>query len=112
MRAEAKGEDGHAVMELFVGARTSPALAAEVREAIDRAIAYATTEMTSVLGTSPITQLVPVTLIAEIAAAAFLGIEILTQNGREIDLDKLVAVLVTGIQLLGAAEITEPTPTT
>ncbi len=111
VRAEAKGEDGHAVMELFVGARTSPALAAEVREAIDRAIAYATTEMTSVLGTSPITQLVPVTLIAEIAAAAFLGIEILTQNGREIDLDKLVAVLVTIIQLLGAAEITEPTPT-
>jgi ribosomal protein S5 len=39
-----------AVMELFVGSRTSPALAGEVRMAIDRAIDYATAEMQRVLG--------------------------------------------------------------
>ena len=100
MRAEAEGEDGRAVMELFVGARTSPALAAEVRAAIDRAIDYATAEMASVLGASPITQVVPVTLIAELAAAAFLGIEVLAQNGREIDLDRLATALAAGVQLL------------
>jgi AcrR family transcriptional regulator len=100
LRAEAEGVDGRAVMELFVGARTSPALAAEVRGAIDRAIEYATTEMQLVVGDSPITQLVPVPLIAELAAAAFLGIEVLAQNGREIDLDRLVPTLVVGVQLI------------
>jgi AcrR family transcriptional regulator len=102
LRAEAEGEDGRAVMELFVGARTSPALATEVRAAIDRAIDYATAEMQAVLGGSPITQLVPVPLIAEVAAATFLGIEVLAQNGRQLDLDRLVATLATGVQVLRA----------
>jgi hypothetical protein len=69
-----------------------------VRKAIDRAIDYATNEMESVLGGSPITQLMPVPGIAELAAAAFLGIEVLAQNGREMDLDRLVA----GVQLFTA----------
>lgn len=106
IRAEAKGEDGHAVMELFVGARTSPALAVEVRASIDRAIDYATSEMRAVLGASPITQAVPVELIAELAAAAFLGIEVLAQNGREIDLERLTNVLVAGLRMVGAGEVT------
>jgi AcrR family transcriptional regulator len=106
MRAEAEGEDGHAVMELFVGARTSPALAAQVREAVDRAIAYATTEMEAVLGGSPITQLIPVELIAELAAAAFLGVEVLAQNGREIDLERLASALANGIRLMTAGKVT------
>ena len=101
VRAEAEGEDGRAVMELFVGSRTSPALAVEVRAAIDRAIEYATTEMEAVLGASPITQLIPVRLIAELAAAAFLGIEVLAQNGREIDLDRLATTMSAAVQLLG-----------
>lgn len=107
MRAEAEGDDGRAVMELFVGARTSPALAAEVRAAIDGAIEYATAEMQAVLGESPITQLIPVPLIAELAAAAFLGIEVLAQNGREMDLDRLAATLAAGVQFLTAG--TRPT---
>lgn len=100
MRSEAEGEDGRAVMELFVGARTSPVLAGEVRSAIDRAIGYATTEMQAVLGDSPIGQLLPMPLIAEVAAAAFLGLEILTQNGREIDLDELARTLAAAVQLV------------
>gem|GEM_PF-4288515 len=108
MRAEADGADGRAVMELFVGARASPELATEVRAAIDTAIAYATTEMEAVLGSSPITQLIPVPLVAELAAAAFLGIEVLTQNGREIDLERLAAALAIGIQLIGGAPVAAP----
>jgi AcrR family transcriptional regulator len=100
MRAEAEGEDGRAVMELFVGARTSPVLAIEVRAAIDRAIDYATSEMQTVIGDSPITQLLPVSLIAELAAAAFLGIEVLSQNGREIDVDRLASTLAAAMQLV------------
>jgi AcrR family transcriptional regulator len=102
LRAEAEGEDGRAVMELLVGARTSEALATEVQAAMDRAIKYATEEMEGVIGGSPITQLLPVPLIAELAAAAFLGIEVLAQNGREMDLDQLTAALAAGVQLLTA----------
>jgi AcrR family transcriptional regulator len=105
MRAEAEGEDGRAVMELFVGSRASPALAAEVRAAIDRAIDYATAELEVVLGASPVTQLVPVGLIAELAAAAFLGAEVMAQNGRQIDVERLAAFLSTGIQMLRGTQV-------
>jgi AcrR family transcriptional regulator len=101
LRAEAHSEDAHAVMELFVGARTSPALAAEVRTAIDRAVDYAASELHLVLGSSPITQLIPVRLIAELAAATILGIEVFQQNGRDIDLDQVASALDQGIRLMG-----------
>ena len=68
--------------------------------AIDRAIDYATTEMRAVIGGSRIAQLLPITLIAELAAAAFLDIEVLAQNGRQIDLDTLATTLSAGVQLL------------
>ncbi len=110
LRAEAHGEDGHAVMELFVGARTSSALAAEVRQAIDRAVDYATSELSLVLGSSPITQLIPVRLIAELAAATILGIEVFQQNGRDIDLDQVASVLAAGVRLIGAGEGSSPDP--
>jgi len=102
MRAEAEGDEGRAVMELFVGARTSPELAAEVRRAIDRAIEFATAEMEAVIGGSAVTQLFPVPLLAEVAAATFLGIEVLAQNGRDIDLDRLAATIAGAVQLLHA----------
>ncbi len=104
MRAEADGDDGRAVMELFVGSRTSPVLAAEVRAAIDQAIAFATAELQAVLGGSALDALLPMTLVAELAAAAFLGIEILLQNGRDIDLDGLATTLAQGLQLIAAAK--------
>ena len=102
MRAEAEGDEGRAVMELVVGARTSPELAAEVRRVIDRAIAFATDEMNAVIGGSAVTGLLPVPLIAELAAGAFLGIEVLAQNGREIDLDQLAATIAAAVQLVNA----------
>jgi AcrR family transcriptional regulator len=111
LQAEAHSEDGHAVMELFVGARTSPALAAEVRSAIDRAVDYATSELELVLGSSPITQIIPVALIAELAAATILGIEVFQQNGRSIDLERVATVLDQGIRLIGGGRPSDEKPT-
>lgn len=102
IRREAAGDDGRAVMELLVGSRTSDVLATEVRAAIDSALAFATTELERVVGDSPLLQIIPLPLIAELAAAAFLGLEVLTQNGREIDIDRLATTLAGGLQLLGA----------
>lgn len=62
------------------------------------------------LGASPITQLIPVDLIAELAAAAFLGIEVLAQNGREIDLDRLATALAAGVQLVTGSAATRSDP--
>ena len=56
-----------------MGPRTSPAVAAEVRATIDRAIDYATAEMQRVLSGSPLGDALPVPLIAQLAAAAFLA---------------------------------------
>jgi AcrR family transcriptional regulator len=108
LRAEAHSDNGHAVMELFVGARTSPALADEVRAAIDRAVNYATSELDLVLESSPITQLIPVSLIAELAAATILGIEIFQQNRRDIDLERVASVLDQGIRLIGGSNESGP----
>lgn len=106
LRDEAEGEEGRAVMELMVGARTSPELAAEVRRAIGKAIAYATAEMEAVIGKSALAQLLPVAVIAELAAAAFLGIEVLAQNGREIDLDRLASTIAAAVQLVSPVKPT------
>ncbi len=38
--------------------------------------------------------------MAELAAAAFLGIEVLAQNGREMDLDRLARTVASLVQVV------------
>lgn len=103
LRAEVASDDGRAMLELLVGARTSDDLAAEVRVAIDSALRFASTELAAVLGDSPAAEMVPVDLLAELAGATFLGIEVLAQNGRELDLDRLAAVIAVAVHLVRGA---------
>lgn len=93
LRAEAAGDDGRAVMELLVGARTSPALATEVARIIGEAITFVANEIGRVLEGSPLAALVPTTMLAEVAGATFLGLEVLLQNGREVDVDALARTI-------------------
>lgn len=106
IRSEAAGDDGRAVMELMVGSRTSPALADEMHATIGRALDFATDELRRLVAGSALEQILPVELFAELAGAAFLGLEVMTLNGREIDLDTLAARLAT---LLGAFGIPRAT---
>lgn len=101
IRREAEGDDGRAVMELMVGSRTSPALAAEMQATIDRALAFATDELRRLTDGSPLAQVLPVELFAELAAAAFLGLEVMTLNGREIDVDALASRLAAVLGAFG-----------
>ena len=87
---------------LLAGARSSPELAAEVSQAIDRAIAYATEELSAVVGASPFGELLPTPVIAELAAAAFLGLEVLAQGGRQIDWDQLALTIATVVPVATA----------
>ncbi len=100
IRAEAADPEGIAVIELLVGARTSPGLAEPVNDAIDRSIRFATEELKTVFGDSPWTQLVPVDLVAEMAAASFFGLELFTQAGRDIDIDRIARYAALGIAQL------------
>lgn len=102
IRSEAQGDEGRAVMELLVGCRTSPELAVEVRQAIDKAIEFARTEIERVIGGSPLAQVVPLELLADLAAAAFIGLEVLTQNERHVDIDRLAVTVANGLSLLTA----------
>ncbi|MGD9754958.1 MAG: TetR/AcrR family transcriptional regulator [Acidimicrobiia bacterium] len=102
IRREAVGPDGLAVMELLVGSRTSPVLAAEVRDAIGRAMDFAQEQLERVVGGSAVAQVLPLPLLADLAAAAFLGLEVLTQNGRQIDLDALADTIAGLVRLVTA----------
>ena len=51
---------------------------------------------------SPLAQVVPVELLAELAGAAFLGLEVLTQSGREIDLDRLASHVALAMNAIAA----------
>ena len=105
IRAEAESKEGIAVVELLVGSRTSPELATPVMDAIDRSIAFATDELRIVLSDSPLTQLVPVELVAELATAAFFGLELFSQAGRAIDIDRIARTAALGIGLLSSLPI-------
>lgn len=95
IRREAQGDDGRAVMELMVGSRTSPLLADEMHATIGRALDFAADELRQLVAGSPLEQILPVELFAELAGATFLGLEVMTLNGREIDLDTLADRLAT-----------------
>lgn len=110
IRAEATSPEGIAVVELLVAARTSPALTGPVGDAIDRSIAFATEELRVVLGDLPWADVLPVDLIAELATAAFFGLELFTQAERPIDLDRLARLIALGIaQLQHLGPPTNPT---
>ncbi len=100
IRGEAQGDEGRAIVELLVGSRTSPELTAPIADAIDRSIQFATTEIGNVLDGNPIVQLVPADLLAELATAAFFGLELFTQGGREIDIDRLARTAALGFSQL------------
>lgn len=88
-KAEAERPDGRAALELMVGARTDPRLQVEVTAVIDRALDFAATELRPILAPVDPAGFLPVDLVADVLGATFLGIVILLQSGRDIDLDRL-----------------------
>jgi AcrR family transcriptional regulator len=102
LRTEAVGTDARAVVELLVGARGSELLGDQVQRSFDQALRFAHTELSKVLPSSAITDLLPVNLMADLGGAAFLGLVVLMQNGRRIDVDRLGVVARQLVQLFGA----------
>ncbi|MFV0258985.1 MAG: TetR family transcriptional regulator [Acidimicrobiales bacterium] len=101
IRAEAEGSDGRAVLELLVGARTSPTLQAEIAEVIGDALGFIAGELRPVAAGSPVVGVVPPELMADVAGATFLGLAVLLQNGREVDVDRLASTVAAALALSG-----------
>lgn len=97
IRAEATSPEGIAVVELLVAARTTPGLTEPIVTAIDESIHFAAGELETILADSPWGPLLPVDLVAELATAAFFGLELFTQADRPVDLDRLARLVALGI---------------
>ncbi len=100
IRAEAGDAEGAAVVELVVAARTTPGLAEPVGHAIDQSIEFAANELSTILGDTPLTDLVPVELMAELATAAFFGLELFSHAERAVDLDRVAQIAALAVALL------------
>jgi len=100
IRAEAESPEGVAVVELLVGARTSPGLGQPIRQALDESTQFTAAELVRIMGDSPSAQLIPVELLAEVATATFFGLELFIQAGRPVDIDRLAHTTAAMIRVI------------
>lgn len=107
-RAEFTRPESRALLEIVVGSLGSPELAAHVRRGVDEAVEFTKQAIAVAAAGSPAASVLPVDLVAELAASAFFGLEVLDQVGRRIDLDALATVVELVIALL--AQPSSPLP--
>ena len=90
---EVRGDSGAAALELTIGAKTSPVLAEAARTNTDRSVALVADFCRMTLAGSPMESIVPIDAVAEVAAAAFVGVEVFAQLGRDVDVEQLMRPL-------------------
>jgi len=98
-------------MELLVGARTSEVLGPPVRAAIDESVSFKASELETIFADHPLASLaslVPLTLLAEVATAAFFGLELFSRAGRPADIECLAQTVAAAAGMLGAITLPEP----
>jgi AcrR family transcriptional regulator len=101
IRTEASSPEGRAVLELVVGARASPVLAEAVARAVDASVAFAEAELARVLAGSPVLQIVPARLLAEMGTAAFFGLEVLVGPDPSVDINRIAGAAELALSLAG-----------
>ena len=90
-----------ALLEVVVGAASSPELAEPVRQGVERSFAFTRQIVDRLVEGTPLAAILPLDLVAQIAASAFFGLAVLDLVGTEIDVDGMTA-LVTALTRLGA----------
>jgi AcrR family transcriptional regulator len=101
VRAEFDHPEGRALLELVVGAATSPVLAARVQEGIQRSFTFTRGVVDRLLEGSPLAGVLPLDLVALIAASAFFGLQVLDLVGTPVDVDAMTT-LVSALTRLAA----------
>ena len=102
-RVEFRLPSSRALLEIVVGSIDSPTLSTKVREGTDASVTFTADALRVVAAGSPVAQAMPIELAAELAVAAFFGVEVLGKVGRSIDLDAVARL----IELI-AATLTPP----
>lgn len=111
-RAEFERPDSRALLEIVVGAISSEPLAARVHSGIDESLRFTSDVLQTVLADVPGASAMPlpVELVAELAASAFFGLDVLHQVGRRPDLDRLAGVVRLLTAMLGSLPPRGPAP--
>lgn len=85
--------ESRALLELVVGAISSPSLAAHVRDGVDQSIEFTQHAIRAAIADTPLASALPIDLIAELAASSFFGLEVLAHLGRDVDHDALARLI-------------------
>jgi AcrR family transcriptional regulator len=105
VEAEFAHPEGRALLELVVGAASSPMLADRVRVGIERSFTFTRGVVDRMLDGSPLAAVLPLDLVAQIAASAFFGLQVLDLVGTPIDVEAMTT-LVAALTRLGAPTTT------
>ena len=99
VRHEFAHPESRALLELVVGAITSPLLGERVRDGLDRSFRFTREMLEHVLAGSPLAAAFPLDLMAQIAASAFFGLAVMDLVGAQVDIDGMTALANTLIAL-------------
>lgn len=91
--AEFAHPESRALLELVVGAASSPVLADQVRAGIERSFAFTRQVVDRLVEGSPLAAILPLDLVAQVAASAFFGLAVVDLVGADIDVDGMTALV-------------------
>jgi AcrR family transcriptional regulator len=100
VRAEFAHVESRAVLELVVGAIDAPVLAGRVREGMDKSFAFTRGVVEQLLGDSPMAAMLPLDLVAQVAASAFFGLAVMNMVGTEVDIDGMTALVTALLSIM------------
>jgi AcrR family transcriptional regulator len=109
VRAEFAHPESRALLELVVGAIDSPVLAERVRDGMDRSFAFTREVVARMLGDSPLAAVLPLELVAQVAASAFFGLAVMELVGAEVDIDGMTTLVDTLLRLTATGSVTQDT---
>jgi AcrR family transcriptional regulator len=95
VRAELTHVESRALLELTVGAIDSPVLAARVREGLEASFRFTREVVEVMLDGSPLAGILPLDLVAQVAASAFFGLAVMELIGTGVDIDGMTALVNT-----------------
>jgi len=100
VRTEFARPESRALLELTVGAIDSPVLAARVRDGLDASFRFTREVVEMMLGDSPLAAVLPLDLVAQVAASAFFGLAVSQLVGSDVDIDGMTALVNTVLTLV------------
>lgn len=100
VREEFAHIESRAVLELVVGAIDSPVLSARVREGFDQSSAFTRDVVELLLADSPFAAILPLDLVAQVAASAFFGLAVMNLVGAEVDIDGMTGLVNVLLELM------------